>query len=205
MNIPPVFAPFRRFAATRRSSTPSAVLVGLLCVSSIATRAGDFKVTSPGFFYSINGQQPNPTLTLVRGETYTFDVSSSSIHPFKLLVPDGTTTGNNTSSGTITFKVPETVIDYRYECSNHHFGNTITTVAAPVPVVLGVVAGDKLVVRSSGSAPFVPHPEFTSSLTDPNWQALAVESSTTVDGVVESTCTRPAGDVVFVRIRATRD
>jgi hypothetical protein len=50
--------------------------------------AADFTVTSPNFFYAINGNQPNPTLTLVRGQTYTFAVNSSSIHPFERS-PDG--------------------------------------------------------------------------------------------------------------------
>ena len=132
----PDFAALKTLLASLPFRESAATLVGLLCLASAGIHAGDFKVTSPGFFYSVNGQQPNPALTLVRGETYTFDVSSSSIHPFNLLVPVGTTTGNNTSSGTVTFKVPQVVANYRYECSNHHFGNTITTVAAPVPVVL---------------------------------------------------------------------
>ena len=67
MKIPPVLPPFQGPLANRRPPAPSALFVGLLCVSSIATRGADFKVTTPGFFYSINGQQPNPILTLVRG------------------------------------------------------------------------------------------------------------------------------------------
>jgi len=62
--------------------------------------AADFTVTSPGFFYAINGNQPNPTITLVRGQTYTFAVNSSSIHPFLINSPG--VLNNNISQGTIT-------------------------------------------------------------------------------------------------------
>ena len=55
--------------------------------------AQDFTVISPGFFYSINNQSPNPTLTLVQGKTYTFSVATSSVHPFQILSP-GTAVGN---------------------------------------------------------------------------------------------------------------
>ena len=41
--------------------------------------AADFNVTSPGSSYTINGQASNPTLTLVRGKTYTFAISAASL------------------------------------------------------------------------------------------------------------------------------
>lgn len=90
----------------------------------------DFTVTSPGFFYSISGLSgQNPVLTLTRGRTYTFKISTSSIHPFEILgAPAGSVTNNNISSGTITFAVPMTATNYQYICSVHGFGNTIQTV-----------------------------------------------------------------------------
>lgn len=92
----------------------------------------DFVVTTPGgvFAYSISplsGQ--NPVLTLTRGRTYTFQINSSSIHPFEILnTPSGSVTNNNISNGTLTFKVPTTAQNYSYHCSIHGFGNTIQTV-----------------------------------------------------------------------------
>src|SRR5689334_16037267 len=67
--------------------------------------AADFAVAYTGSSaYSFNGAGSNPTLTLIRGQTYTFAVSSPGSHPFRIVNPPaGTTTGNNTSSGTITF------------------------------------------------------------------------------------------------------
>src|SRR5258705_10849171 len=77
--------------------------------------AADFVVTSPGFFYQIMNLSPNPTLTLVRGRTYTFQVSTASIHPFEIL--SAGVVNNNISSGTITYTVPMAVSNYNYICS----------------------------------------------------------------------------------------
>ena len=96
-----------------------------------APAGGQFTVTSPGFFYVFSGLSgQNPQLTLVRGGTYTFKISTSSIHPFEILdAPPGSVTNNNISSGTITFKVPAAAANYAYQCSIHGFGNMIITVA----------------------------------------------------------------------------
>ena len=73
------------------------------------TRAADFNVTSPSVF-AINGTGGDPTITLVRGRTYTFAVSTASNHPFRIATsasngapaPAGVTGANGASSGTIT-------------------------------------------------------------------------------------------------------
>lgn len=90
----------------------------------------DFVVTSPGFFFSFSGVSgQNPQLTLTRGRTYTFQVNTSSIHPFRITgAPAGSVTNNDISSGILTFKVPTAAANYAYDCSIHLFGNTIVTV-----------------------------------------------------------------------------
>src|SRR5580765_7841793 len=93
------------------------VLVSFLLLQTVF--AADFTVTSPGFFYAINGNQPNPTLTLVRGRTYTFAVNSSSIHPFEILSTG--VVNNNISQGIITYTVPTIASNYSYICSIHGF------------------------------------------------------------------------------------
>src|SRR5439155_21899484 len=90
--------------------TGAAVIASFLF--SQAVFAADFTVTSPGFFYAINGNQPNPTLTLVRGQTYTFAVNSSSVHPFEIISPG--VQNNNISQGTITYTVPTIASNYNY-------------------------------------------------------------------------------------------
>lgn len=95
-----------------------------------ASNAVDFTVTSPGFFFQFTGVTgSNPVLTLTRGRTYRFRVTTSSVHPFEILdAPPGSVTNNNISNGTLTFTVPNTPGSYRYNCSLHAFGNVIDTV-----------------------------------------------------------------------------
>jgi plastocyanin len=125
----------------------------LLCLGAglHATRAADFNVTSPGFSYTINGMAANPTLTLVRGETYTFAVSTALNHPFEIVSPAGTTTSNNISSGTITFRVPTNAANYSYRCSIHFFGGQIVTIPPPTIRIVNFEVGSNLVLKSTGT------------------------------------------------------
>ena len=82
--------------------------------------------------YIFNGgnfsDSANPNLTLKRGETYTFTITSSG-HPF--LIKNALTTGtgdqyndgvsnNGTDSGTITFDVPDSAPDTLYYICEFH-------------------------------------------------------------------------------------
>src|SRR5258708_37455244 len=76
--------------------------------------AADFTVSGTFPTYTINGQG-NPTLTLTRGQTYTFDVNASG-HPFFIktaqVTGSGSTfdtgvTNNGVTVGTLTFTVPD--------------------------------------------------------------------------------------------------
>jgi hypothetical protein len=104
----------------------STATVTIAVQSSVIT----FTVTSPGFFYSFSGLSgQNPVLTLQRGRTYAFEIHTDPIHPFEILdAPPGSVTNNNIFEGTLTFAVPATAANYRYRCSLHAFGNSITTV-----------------------------------------------------------------------------
>jgi len=103
---------------------------GTVSIAVQAPAGPDFVVTSPGFFYEISGLSgQNPVLTLTRGRTYTFEINTSSIHPFEILnAPPGSVTNNNISNGILTFRVPAAAQNYAYECSIHGFGNIIQTV-----------------------------------------------------------------------------
>src|SRR6185503_20615420 len=98
-----------------------------------------FDVTSPGSFYDINGQSPNPTITVTRGVTYTFDVNTAADHPFEIVVDQNTgvayndgVVNNNISTGTITFTVPQSAPDTLYYiCSIHFFFGVINVVGSP--------------------------------------------------------------------------
>jgi hypothetical protein len=175
------------------------------CLAAPAALGADFNVTSPGSFYAINGTQPNPTLTLFRGETYTFAITTASLHPFRINSPVGTTTGNNTSSGTITFRVPTNAANYSYSCSIHGFGGTIATVPPPDIRIVKMDVGTDLVLRSTGTNNWILTPQFSTNLGGTNWFALTVQSNRFLNGTNETFCGRPPGTNVFIRVRAQRN
>ena len=104
-----------------------------------AGTVGTYTVTNSGASaYTINSLS-NPTLTLKRGDTYTFNVSASN-HPFWITtVQSGGSggayntgvTNNGTDSGTITFTVPiDAPSTLYYSCEFHtSMGGTINIVA----------------------------------------------------------------------------
>jgi hypothetical protein len=186
----------------RLSRTGAAVIVSFLF--SQAVFAADFTVTSPGFFYAINGNQPNPNITLVRGQTYTFAVNSRSDHPFLINSPG--VLNNNISQGTITYTVPTAASNYNYFCSIHGFGAQIITVApAPPPPtirILSLAVSNNVVLRSTGTNGWSVNPEYSTNLTTTNWFALSILSNSFLNGINETICGRPPGSNVFLRIRS---
>src|SRR5688572_17291495 len=113
-------------------------LMGAHLMFSVTALAQDFAVTSPGVF-SINGMGNNPTITLVRGRTYTFAIATSGSHPFFIGTsvgggaPAGVSGNNGGSSGTITFNVPVNAQNCVYYCTAHFFSGTIQMVDPPPP------------------------------------------------------------------------
>jgi hypothetical protein len=176
-----------------------------LCLAASLDRvaAADFTITSPGSFYTINGMSPNPTLTLIRGETYTFAVNTSSLHPFR--INSAGANNNNISSGTITYKVPTNAMNYTYECSIHHFGNQIITVPPPTFRILRLDVGTNLVLKSTGTNNWTVFPQFSTNLSTTNWSALTVRSNNFLNGTNEIVCGKPPGSKVFIRLRAQRN
>lgn len=200
------FACGRRISlgSPRQGRTGAAFATCLLWLHTVF--AADFTVASPGFFYAINGNQPNPTITLVRGKTYTFAVSASSVHPFFINSPG--VQNNNISQGTITYSVPTTVSNYNYFCSIHGFGARILTVAPlpppPPPVIrlLSLSLSSNLVFRSTGTNTWSVQPQYSTNLTATNWFALNVLTNSYLNGINETICGLPPGDKVFFRIRS---
>jgi hypothetical protein len=96
-----------------------------------------YAVTSPGFYFAIDGVANNPGITLKRGKKYKFKVTTSNIHPFSIrtgstsasmLYNDGVT-NNDSYDKIITFDVPCGAPDpLYYVCTVHSFFGTITIV-----------------------------------------------------------------------------
>jgi hypothetical protein len=127
-----------------------------------ATAAVTINVTNQGMTaWLFNGASPNETLTLVRGQTYSFVVSAPG-HPFHITtVPglpaqdlvDAGLSGNGTASGTVTFTPSaSTPASFSYQCGVHlAMTGTINLVAAaavPAAGTWAVVALGVLVVSA---------------------------------------------------------
>lgn len=123
-----------------KPSVSFAVALLLLLTKVGVAHAADFTVSSSGQgAYVINGQS-NPTLTLTRGRTYTFNVVATG-HPFWIKTVQETGTGssfdagvtnNGASPGTITFSVPANApTPLYYQCQFHDpMTGTLNLVAA---------------------------------------------------------------------------
>jgi hypothetical protein len=169
------------------------------------TAAADFTVTSPGAFYRINGLQQNPTLTLVRGRTYTFYLTTTPGpfgHPFQILSPAGTTSNNNISSGTITFRVPTNAMNYSYRCSVHPtITGQIVTIPPPTFRIVNLSVGQNLVLKTAGTN-WNLTPQYSTNLGGTNWFALTVQSNRFINGTNETFCGRPPVSNAFIRVQA---
>jgi len=63
-------------------------------ISALRGDSREFNVTSPfGGTYTIDGASGNPTITLLRGFTYTFNIAAAG-HPFWIKTAPTTGTGN---------------------------------------------------------------------------------------------------------------
>jgi len=196
------------FVSWRSAARPCRIasLLSIWFVSFLAPGSSwgaDFSVTSPGSSYTINSQASDPTLTLVRGQTYTFAISTSTVHPFRI-----NSTGvqnNNISSGTITFTVPLAASNYIYECSIHHFSGRIVTVDPPSFRILSLKLGDTVEFKSLGASNWTITPEFSTDLNANSWRTLTVQSNRFSNGTNEVICGRPAASEVFIRVKAAKN
>ena len=127
---------------TKKILTAACAPAFLLCFGAAAA---DFNVVNVAMTaYSVNGVN-NPTLTLQRGLTYTFAVSSIG-HPFDIKTNSTTgsgdrylpgVTGQGVTSGTLTFAVPTNAPNSLfYHCEVHAAMVGIINIINPLPVTL---------------------------------------------------------------------
>src|SRR5262245_31146158 len=172
--------------------------------------AADFTVTTPNaqFAFNINGVN-SATLTLVRGQTYTFQVNTTpGFHPFHIESPG--VVNNDISTGTMTYTVPTAADNYVYFCTIHGLSmqGNISTIepSSPPPSIkiLSLSVSNNIVLISTATNTWNMLPEFNTDLGSTNWFALTVETNRFANGTNETICGRPTGTNVFIRIRATR-
>jgi hypothetical protein len=184
------------------SARPAVLLAGLFLAA--ASGAADFTVRTPGFAFTINDVNA-PTLTLVRGRTYTFDVDTiCGFHPFRINSP-----GVDASSlcfGLLTYVVPTNNANYFYDCTVHGQslrGEILTVEGPPVPLVriVGFDFTTNIVLRSTGTNTYAIFPEYKTNLNQTNWFALTVQTNRFLNGTNETICGRPPGSNVFIRLR----
>ena len=193
----------RVWQSLRKNSAWAVFGFSLLAVNTLC--AADFTVTTPNgqFAFQINGVN-SPTLTLTRGRTYSFAVSTSSFHPFRINVPGAPAP---TISGTLNLTVPTNAVNYTYDCQIHGVSmqGTILTIDPPSPPVPRIVSysfGDDIVLRSAPATnTFSIIPEFKTNLNNTNWVALTVLSNRFASGTNETFCGRPPGTNLFIRVR----
>jgi hypothetical protein len=178
-----------------------------LLLTCMISSAADFTVRTPGnqFAFQINGVN-TPTLTLVRGQTYTFDVSTTvGFHPFRINSPGATPA--STASGTIVYTVPTAAADYTYDCTVHgsSMQGQITTVAPPTPPTPSIVSysfGNPIILRTAPATNrFTVVPEYRTNLNNTNWVQLTVLSNRFVNGTNETFCGRPPATNLFIRVK----
>lgn len=124
-----------------------AALVVATLSPSASAQTTTFNVTNSGMTAYIINSQANPTLTLTRGQTYTFNVNTPG-HPFDIKTVQGAGTANQynvgvsaqgVTNGTLTFNVAaDAPATLWYQCEIHNvMSGQLLTVAPAAPAVGG--------------------------------------------------------------------
>lgn len=177
-------------------------VAGFLALTLNEAEAADYNVTAASIdtAYTINSVGGNPTLTLVRGQTYSFNIDACPCHPFQINgAPEGSVVNNNVAQGTIIFTVPLTAANYTYICSIHRFGGTINTIAPPAtPITTTAAASTITSAKATLQATVNPNGQATTaSFIYGQDAALAAGAQTTADQPVGSGSTGQAVSAIL--------
>jgi len=186
----------------RRSCAGIVLALIAMTAWSQAGLAADFNVTTPTFAFTINGVT-TPTLTLVRGKTYSFNVNTTpGFHPFRINMAGAPTPSTTTTFNfTVAADAPGT---NTYDCQVHgaFMAGTILVVDPPRPRITSYTFGDSIVLRSSPvTNTATVSAEYNTNLSTTNWFALTVQSNRFSNGTNEVFCGRPPGSNVFFRVK----
>ncbi len=183
-----------------------------LTLSATMAATNVFSVLGGSFVdYTINGQA-DPSLTLVRGFTYTFNLNASG-HPFWIKTPPGGTgtgnayndgvTGNGTSIGTITFSVPNDAPDtLQYNCQHHSaMTGTINIVAPPAIVITDLSFASDAVITSTGTDALNLNIQLSTNLALNTWTDAEIQFNSYGGGTNTTTVALPEAETVFFQVQ----
>jgi hypothetical protein len=180
---------------------------------SIRAATNEFNVTaSSSLNYTINGVN-DPALPLVRGFTYTFNISVASFHPFYIKTAPGTGTGNQyndgvsgqgVTSGTVTFDVPLSAPDtLYYQCSNHgNMTGPLNIVDPPSVNITELKVGSDIELKSTGYDIDTLNLNvlMSTNLTTNAWVSVPILTNAYANGTNTTTVSLPAEDAVFFQV-----
>ncbi len=196
-------------------------LILIIACSSLAVRTmaatDTFNVTASSFSdYTINSEL-DPALSLVRGQTYYFDINVTAIHPFYIKTAPATGTGsqytdglsgdpNGTTSGIIIFTVPNDAPDtLYYQCSNHSAMNgPLNIIDPPLVVITELSVSNEIVIASTGYDSDILNLSVlvsTNLSTNTVWTPASIQSNVHDNGTNTTTVTLPAGDNAVFQIQ----
>jgi len=194
-----------------------ACLALTLCLS-IRAATNHFTCGSSGFSdYIINGA-PDPTLTLVRGFTYTFSINAFN-HPFyiKSFITDSSfgaageytdgITGNGTQIGDVIFSVPSDAPDTLfYQCGNHPatMRGMLVIVDAPSVIITEFSVGlSDVQIHSTGYDSDVLNLDVQTKtdLVSNEWVSASIQSNTHSNGTNTTTVSTPTNNSAFFQVQ----
>jgi hypothetical protein len=191
-----------------------------LLLSAVVASAQNHTVTSPGFFFNIDGNATqNPTISMQVGSTNVLTINTTpSFHPVVISSSPNALLANryagatpqNISTGTMNVTIPSNGFPsvLYYVCSIHGFYGMIDIQGGPKPPpsqILSLNVTSNVVMTSTGTnSTWFFKPEFSSNLTTGAWTPIPNFTNTFANGTNTTTFNRLdpiCGPSVYLRIR----
>lgn len=196
-------------------SAVSAICIGLFLLAgpqpSAMAATNVFAVVNNGVSAYVINATSNPDLSLVRGFTYTFNVSASG-HPFWIKTIQGTgtgnayedgVTGNGTAVGTVQFSIPTNSPSLLfYNCQFHSpMTGRLHIEDPPVVHLAGITVTTNIVLSSTGTDSLNLYVDTTSNLVEGTWQPAPLSTNIFSQGTNITSIDLLAAPVGFFRVR----
>ncbi len=191
-------------------SVGALVAAAMLACSSAHAATNVFGVVNSGFSaYVINGSS-NPSIKLVRGFDYTFNVNALG-HPFWIKTAPGIgtgnayndgVTGNGTATGQVLFSVPTNAPPTLFYNCQFHAGMTGMFLIEDPPTVRikAVSVSTNVLLSSDGTDALQVSVESRTNLTSGSWAPATVTSNLYVGGTNITEVALPPEGKSFFRV-----